>query len=683
MNDKAACPTYPLMKNPVLIFLCSIALLMAAFGQAPQRQEFSIKVGVEEVRIDAVVLDNKGRQVTDLTADDFEVYQDGNLQKITSCTYISDSQKHEKINASPEAAKTELLVSKPKLSKDAVRRAIVFRPLLGYGSDPRPSLKNFVESQMETGDLVAILGAGPQKFISDKRELMARIKSISAPRGGYSCVDSAGGGVIYSSNPFDRNWYIPDEFYIRQYKAALAPIRYAIRALQEMPGRKYLVLMSNELFSEALRMPTIQNRLINEVANEAWRAGVVVLTWDLCHQQGEGGKSNPLYRKTGGIYTSDTSFLVKGIPALNAIGGYYLISYIPPANTFESKRQEKYHKIKVNVKRSGTQVHSRDGFFGAPGASDFAAVPQTNTLQRAMFSPLVYNDLKLSLTSGYAHTPASGYFLRSWMHLDGKDLTFKVNDGEHSLSLELQALTSDSNGVIQDTKGFRYDFILNDADIARIRKTGIDLKIYLPVKNPGNYYVSAAIRDKASGKIGTGYQFLEIPDLSKVRLSLSSIFVLNNEFDNEKDEAAIKSGDIKDNSGTLDTMRKWRALVQSPAVRTYEPGESFDYMTVVYNAKNVAGQAPKLEFRYTLFKDGQIYRQEEPEDINLNQMDDLGRIPIVKKLVFDSNMDDGDYLLQLTVADKPSSEKRASGKSRTAPPPRIAVQAIDFQIRKE
>jgi hypothetical protein len=107
------------------------------------------------------------------------------------------------------------------------------------------------------------------------------------------------------------------------------------------------------------------------------------------------------------------------------------------------------------------------------------------------------------------------------------------------------------------------------------------------------------------------------------------------------------------------------------------PSASFDYMTVVYNVKIKEGQEPKLLFQSTLFKDGQIYSKTGPEDINMDGMGDLGRIPIVKKLVFDDKMEDGDYLLQLTVTDKPPSEK-----SRSAWRSRIAVQAMDFQIRK-
>jgi hypothetical protein len=61
---------------------------MNIYGQTPKEQDFSIKVGVEEVRIDATALDRKGRQVPDLTAGDFEIYQDGKLQKITACIYM-------------------------------------------------------------------------------------------------------------------------------------------------------------------------------------------------------------------------------------------------------------------------------------------------------------------------------------------------------------------------------------------------------------------------------------------------------------------------------------------------------------------------------------------------------------------------------------------------------------------
>jgi hypothetical protein len=52
--------------------------LQSAGEQAIKTEEnFKIRIGVEEVRIDAVVVDAKGHQITDLAADDFEIHQDG------------------------------------------------------------------------------------------------------------------------------------------------------------------------------------------------------------------------------------------------------------------------------------------------------------------------------------------------------------------------------------------------------------------------------------------------------------------------------------------------------------------------------------------------------------------------------------------------------------------------------
>jgi hypothetical protein len=79
------------MKHCLVMLLCFISLMGKANGQVlPAKQDYSIKIGVEEVRLDAVVVDRKGRQITDLTAGDFEIWQDGNMQTVTSCTYVNE-----------------------------------------------------------------------------------------------------------------------------------------------------------------------------------------------------------------------------------------------------------------------------------------------------------------------------------------------------------------------------------------------------------------------------------------------------------------------------------------------------------------------------------------------------------------------------------------------------------------
>ena len=56
-----------------------------------------------------------------------------------------------------------------------------------------------------------------------------------------------------------------------------------------------------------------------------------------------------------------------------------------------------------------------------------------------------------------------------------------------------------------------------------IEKLGLLYSVSLPVKRPGVFQMRAAVRDATSGGLGSANQFIEVPDLSKGWLALSSI----------------------------------------------------------------------------------------------------------------------------------------------------------------
>jgi len=139
---------------------------------------FTIRVDVDEVRIDAVVLNWRGNQITDLTAEDFEIYQDGKKQEITSAIYVNEYP--------PPTDSINLPTSEQALSRYKIRRTLLFLVddlSMSFQSihHTRMGLKNYVEKQMQPGDLVGILrtsnGFGPI-FSSDKRQLLAAIETI-------------------------------------------------------------------------------------------------------------------------------------------------------------------------------------------------------------------------------------------------------------------------------------------------------------------------------------------------------------------------------------------------------------------------------------------------------------------------------------------------------------------------
>src|SRR4026207_1484069 len=84
-----------------LALLLSFCILLPALAQTkpavpvtpPQKpkddQDEVVKITTNLVQVDAVVTKD-GKAVTNLTADDFEIYQDGKKQTITSFAYVSN-----------------------------------------------------------------------------------------------------------------------------------------------------------------------------------------------------------------------------------------------------------------------------------------------------------------------------------------------------------------------------------------------------------------------------------------------------------------------------------------------------------------------------------------------------------------------------------------------------------------
>ena len=79
--------------NTLFAFVFLIVVPLSSLSQSPskpaQQEDEKIVVGTSEVLLDAVVKDKKGRPVKDLTASDFEVFEDGVRQQIRSFRLVT------------------------------------------------------------------------------------------------------------------------------------------------------------------------------------------------------------------------------------------------------------------------------------------------------------------------------------------------------------------------------------------------------------------------------------------------------------------------------------------------------------------------------------------------------------------------------------------------------------------
>jgi hypothetical protein len=87
-----------------------------------QKQGEVVKIGVTLVQVDVTVVDSKGRPVTDLKAEDFEVFQNSRPQQVTNCSCVV-AQPEETTSAKPQ------LLTHLRLYRDGK---------LVYDGEPRP-----------------------------------------------------------------------------------------------------------------------------------------------------------------------------------------------------------------------------------------------------------------------------------------------------------------------------------------------------------------------------------------------------------------------------------------------------------------------------------------------------------------------------------------------------------------
>jgi hypothetical protein len=164
-----------------------------------------------------------------------------------------------------------------------------------------------------------------------------------------------------------------------------------------------------------------------------------------------------------------------------------------------------------------------------------------------------------------------------------------------------------------------------------------------------------------TGAKGSAYQYIEIPNLGEKKPALSSIYII----DSEKDAAWIQAeatGSAVPSGGIAD---------KNPADKSFNSGESFEYITILYNAKTKKNNPPDLSSHIILYRDGVELYKTEVEAMDVSNAGDYKRIPIRRKLQIEDSMQPGDYILQFLVKDKNAKENES-----------IAAQTLSFRIIK-
>jgi VWFA-related protein len=695
----------------------------------PEKEDV-VRISVTLVQLDAVVTDKKGNPVTDLQKDDFEIYEDGKRQLITNFSFVSTppSVPPEPKLAPPVKGSAPVPSPPVRLKPEQVRRtiAIVVDDLslsMGSAESVQYYLRKFVERQMEPGDLVAIIRASGgmgalQQFTADKRQLLAAVDRIRwNPQSGRVGVFKP---ISDETMQSVRNGTARDDERKQQVEAEgadfreqlftvgmLGALNYVVRGLRELPGRKSVLLFSegfnlpnsarqDGLLRSASRLEDSLNRLV-EFANRSAvvlygvdprglvvpmleaaddvsglsSKGISDLILQRMHQFTDSSSGlNYLAKETGGFVVPGSNDLSRGIKrVLDDQTGYYLIGYVPAESTFKRfTGRMPFHKIAVKVKPAGLNVRTRGGFYGVTN-EEARSAPLTpmQQMMAAVTSPFTSGDVRLRLTSLFGNDSKTGYYVRSLLHIDARDLSFTDEPGGwRSAGIDVAAITFGDNGVVVDQNIQSYTLRVRSDSFERTLRSGIVCTINLPLKKPGAYQLRTAVRDAKTEHIGSANQYIEVPNVNKGRLVVSAMALsgndiladLNRRVQAEHSDDSEAAGEIRAAAG--------------PAVRRLRPGDDLNYAFGVYNAiVDKETKSPRLLMQARLFRDGKLVYEGEAVPLRLNSQPDWKRISVVGGLKLAKTAQPGEHILQVVITDLLAKEKY-----------RTVTQWTDFEVVK-
>jgi VWFA-related protein len=677
------------------------------------RETPRFRIGVDAVRIDAVVTDRDGRIVADLTADDFEVRQDGRRQTVTFAQFVPVLTGAAPAPTVPLAgAKAEVLsVSPPPVKREDVQRtlAIVVDDLglsvEGF-QNTQPALHAFVDHELRPTDLVALVrtggaGGGLQAFTTDRRVLHAAIDGLrwnGASRNGVEAFEPVNvfmtfsGGGPSSAPTMDPSDFKSVEGLRRSMLAAgtLGALNLVVRGARDLPGRKAIIFVSEGFgFLQGNEPDARVRAVLDRVIDQATRAGVVIYSLDCRGLQSASLQASDnlksagfapdemdakvrgyasdriafnrntqegmayLAEQTGGFAVLNTNDLARGLGRItDDVRSYYVIGYTPETGTFALKgKTPRSHKISINVRRPGLRVKTRKDFLGVSDPQDTAGpVTPAQELIHAATSPFAATDIALHATTLPGYSPEQGTFVRTLLHIDAHALSFVDGEGgKKTAAVDVLGMVFDQEGTEVAHLSTGFSVALTNEAAEEALRDGLVYVLRIPVRRSGGYQVRFAVRDQHSGVMGSAGEFVNVSNMAGGAFALSGI-VLRSE-----------DGSVSALSGGADQI----ALTPAQALRVYRPGTRISYAYEIYNATTSVQAAPSI------WRGTERVFAAAPDTL-IVPPGGAPRFAAAGGLSLGERLPPGSYVLQV-LATTPDTKRQGTSKT--------ALQRIGFDVR--
>ncbi len=542
-----------------------LAPAAAAAQQAASDGTFTLKVQSDIVLTNVVVRDKKtGEVVKGLKASDFTVLENGKPQTISTFDYQNVDEAAvlaEKSTVTGKASIADLVngnfATNPSQLKDH-RLIVMFFDLSSMQPEDTEraveAAQDYVNKKMQPADLVALVSMDTglsmdQDFTSDKATLLRGLGRYNGTEGtGFAAGNEGGnsGGTADDASSFTAD---DSEYNALNTDRELYAIRAIAKSLERIDQRKSLLY-----FSGGLTRQGIENQASMRAAtNEAVKANMAIYSVDSRGLEalppvGNASKGSlrgnaaynggamqanldanfgsqevlaTLSSDTGGKAFFDSNDFA---PAFQQVQhdteAYYIIGF----RSTNTARDGSYRHLTVRLNRNDMKLEYRPGYYAPADFQHQKSEDREQVLNDELHSDLPATDVAVYLQALYFRLDENRFFVPISLIVPGSQIPFLKNGDRDKANIDIIGNVKNAQGIIVGNVRDTVKLALDQSQ--QVQRKNIQYSTGFTLA-PGRYHVKFVVRENQTGRLGSFETDLQVPDMKKIPLKLSSIVLAN------------------------------------------------------------------------------------------------------------------------------------------------------------
>ena len=410
--------------------------------------------------------------------------------------------------------------------------------------------QDYVNKKMQPADLVALVSMDTglsmdQDFTSDKAALLKGLGRYNGTEGTGFANGNEGG--TSSGTADDASSFTADdsEYNALNTDRELYAIRAVAKSLERVEQRKSLLY-----FSGGLTRQGIENQASMRAAtNEAVKANMAIYSVDSRGLQAlppVGNASTGSLRGTsaynGGAMQAnlDANFGSQEVlatlssdtggkaffdsndfaPAFQQVQhdteAYYIVGF----RSTNTARDGSYRHLTVKLNRSDVKLEYRPGYYAPADFQHQKNEDREQVLNDELRSDLPATDVAVYLQALYFRLEENRYLVPISLIVPGSQIPFLKNGDRDKANIDIIGNVKNAQGIIVGNVRDTVKLALDQSQ--QVQRKNIQYSTGFTLA-PGRYHVKFVVRENQTGRMGSFETDLQVPDLKKAPMKLSSI----------------------------------------------------------------------------------------------------------------------------------------------------------------